>query len=94
MDPIRLPTRADDPARLLLWSADECLPILIGFCLGIAVHQIFLCTSAGWIMSKVYTRFRDLHADGLLYHFFYHMGFICSKKKKSLLNPFIKIFFP
>lgn len=93
MEPVKLPTRADDPPRLLLWSADECLPILIGFCLGITVHQIFLCTFVGYILSKFYSRFRDLHADGLAFHYLYHIGMYPSKVK-SMVNPFIKIFFP
>lgn len=44
MKETRIPTRADQPPQLLLWSADECLPVLLGLGLGIMINQVFVCT--------------------------------------------------
>ena len=30
VQPVRIPTRADDPPHMLLWSADEIMPIIGG----------------------------------------------------------------
>lgn len=91
--PIKIPTRADDSPRLLIWSVEQFLPIVAGFCFGIMLHQIFICTALGILLARYYGKFRDLHADGLAFHFFYHYG-LFPTKKKSFVNPFIKILFP
>ena len=49
MKETRIPTRADQPPQLLLWSADECLPVLLGLGLGIMINQVFVCTVTGMI---------------------------------------------
>lgn len=92
--PIKIPTRADDPPRVLVWTIDEFLPIVIGFSVGILVHQIFICTALGIGASMLLAKNRDSNADGAMFHWVYSKGLGFTKKSKSLLNPFIKIFFP
>lgn len=93
MKPIEIPTRADDPPYMLMWSSDECLPVLLGFSFGIIIEQVFACTIAGFIIAHFYRKYRDQHADGYLFHLLYWYGFGFSRSK-SMINPFIKRLIP
>lgn len=93
MEPVRIPTRADDPPHLLMWSADEILPLVGGLGLGIVLDQVLMCVLAGSVATNLYKRFRDLHPDGYLMHLAYHYGFGFSRAP-SMINPFIKSLLP
>ena len=93
MKPVRIPTRADEPPHLFLWSADEVLPIVGGLGIGILVEQVFACVLVGAIATNLYRRFRDLHSDGYLMHLAYHYGFGFSRSP-SMITPFIKKLIP
>lgn len=93
MKEIHIPTRADQPMYLLLWSADQCMPVVVGFGIGLLVGQVFICTVIGMIVSHFYKKFKDLHADGYLYHIIYWYG--CAfPRSKSMINPFIRRLIP
>lgn len=91
--PTLIPTRADQPPYLLLWSSDECLPVVTGFGFGLLLEQTFVCTVIGVLISHFYKKFRDLHADGYLMHllYWYGLGFC---RSKSMINPFTKRLIP
>lgn len=93
MKPVHIPTRADEPPHLLLWSADEVLPIVGGLSIGILIGQVLICVVMGAVVTNLYRRFRDLHPDGYLMHLAYHFGFGFSRSP-SMLNPFIKTLLP
>ena len=42
MKETRIPTRADMPPYLLVWSSDECMPVLLGLGIGIMLNQVFI----------------------------------------------------
>lgn len=93
VQPVRIPTRADDPPHMLLWSADEIMPIIGGLGIGIVLDQVLICVVIGAITTNLYKRFRDLHPDGFLMHIAYHYGFGFSRSA-SMINPFIKNLLP
>lgn len=93
MKETRIPTLADLPPRLLLWSADDIMPVVIGFCLGILFNQIVIFTVLGFVAVHFYKKFRDMHADGFVFHLAYWYG--CSFfKSQSLINPWVKRLIP
>lgn len=93
MKEIHIPTRADQPPYLLLWSSDECMPVCFGFGFGLLLDQVFVFTALGILIAHFYKKFRDLHADGYLMHLLYWYGFgFC--RSKSMINPFTKILIP
>lgn len=92
MEPISIPTRVDDPPHILLWSADELAPIIIGMLIGMMIEQALYTTTAGWLVARQYSKFRDNHADGYLLHILYWYGF--SREKKSMPLTMIRRFFP
>ena len=61
MKETRIPTRADMPPYLLVWSSDECMPVLLGLGIGIMLNQVFICTTVGLVVAHFYRKFRDLH---------------------------------
>ena len=93
MKEIHIPTRADQPPYLLLWSSDECLPVVLGFGFGLMLSQVFICTTVGIIIAHFYKKFRDLHADGYMMHFMYWYGFGFTRSK-TMVNPFTRRFIP
>ena len=47
VQPVRIPTRAGDPPHMLLWSADEIMPIIGGLGIGIVLDQVLICVVIG-----------------------------------------------
>lgn len=93
MKPVHIPRRIDEPPHLLLWSADELAPMLIGLVVGLVLGKALICTLAGFLVTNLYRRFRDSRPDGYLLHMIYWSGLLPSKAR-SLVNPFIRRFFP
>ena len=81
------------PPYLLVWSSDECMPVLLGLGIGIMLNQVFICTTVGLVVAHFYRKFRDLHPDGYLFHLKkrYCFGFT---RSKSMINPWIKRLIP
>lgn len=93
MQPVRIPRRIDEPPHMLLWSADEVAPILVGLFFGVMLEQLMISLLAGLVISHFYKKFRDNHSDGFLLHMIYWAG-IFFTKAKSLKNPFCRRYIP
>lgn len=91
---IELPIRADDPIHLLLWGADELVPILGGLIAGMIFGEVKIFLFVGFLFTYFYKKFRDSHADGYFIHLLYWYGVIPTKKYKSFKNPFDRRFLP
>lgn len=93
MEPVRIPTRCDDPIHVLLWSLDELAPMFVGLVLGMAVGQAMIGVLTGLVVTNFYKKYRDSHADGYLIHIAYWSGFMLTKAR-LLVNPYIRRFIP
>lgn len=93
MKPVTIPRRVDDPPHLLLWSADEILPMMFGLVFGMLIEQALICFLIGMGVTNLYKRYRDDHADGVLLHMLYWIGFTTGRAK-SMKNPFVRRYFP
>lgn len=90
---MNIPRTINDPIQFLFWSLDEIYPVAVGLIWGIWFDQLLLGMLLGWLMIRVYRRFRDRHPDGHLSHRLYWLGFYFSKAK-TLPNPYIRVFHP
>ncbi len=43
MKPVKIPRRVDEPPHLLLWSADELAPMLLGLTIGVIIGKALIC---------------------------------------------------
>jgi len=93
MKPVQIPRRIDEPPHLLLWSADELAPMLIGLVVGLVLGEALICTVIGLLVTNLYRKFRDSTPDGYLLHMIYWTGLLTTKAR-SMVNPFIRRFFP
>lgn len=93
MKPVRIPRRVDEPPHLLMWSADELAPMLIGLVVGVILGKAFACTVIGLVITNFYRKFRDNHPDGYLLHMLYWTG-LPMTKSKTFKNPYIRRFLP
>ncbi len=93
MKVVKIARRVDEPPHLLLWSADEIAPMLLGLTIGIVLAQAVLFFLIGLAITKVYARFRDNHPDGIILHLLYWSGLL-STKARSMKNPYIRRFYP
>lgn len=93
MEPIKIPARIDDPPHILLWSADELAPMLLGLTFGIFIDKALICTALGFAVTSAYRKFRDNSPDGHLMHILYAWGFMPTKGR-SMTNPFSKRYYP
>ncbi|MFC0179533.1 type IV conjugative transfer system protein TraL [Thorsellia kenyensis] len=65
---IDIPQHIDEPPHFLFWSADEVAPLFIGIVFGILTGQALTLTVIGFLITKVYRRYRDGRPDGYLLH--------------------------
>ena len=93
MKPVHIPRHIDDPQQLLLWSADEIMPIILGLLFGMMIGKALVCTLMGFALMHQYRKFRDNHSDGYLQHAAYEWGFMPSAAP-SFRNPYIRQLFP
>lgn len=93
MNPVKIPTRIDDPPHILIWSADELAPLLLGLTFGVFIGQALICTIIGFAVTNAYRKFRDNNPDGYFLHMIYGLGLLPTKGK-TMINPFVKRLFP
>jgi conjugal transfer pilus assembly protein TraL len=93
MQPVKIPRRIDEPPHILLWSADELAPMLIGLVIGVVVGKALLFTVIGLIITNLYRRYRDNRPDGYLLHMIYWSGLPITRSK-TFKNPYIRRFLP
>jgi conjugal transfer pilus assembly protein TraL len=93
MQPVKIPSRIDDPVHVLMWSLDEMAPIFCGLILGMAIGQAMIGLGIGLVITNFYRRYRDNHPDGYLLHIAYWGGFMFTKAR-SMVNPFIRRYLP
>tara|TARA_R110000824_G_scaffold31699_25_gene102875 strand:- start:876 stop:1160 length:285 start_codon:yes stop_codon:yes gene_type:complete len=89
----KIPQRVDEPPHILLWSADELAPLLLGIVFGMFLGELLICIILGFVVTQFYRRYRENHPDGFLLHILYHAGLPVTKGK-SMVNPFIKRLLP
>ena len=93
MDPVRLPNYVDEPHQFLLWSADEIIPLLSLFVMGVIFENIIIFTAIGFVLTSFYRKYKNSRPDGFLLHMLYWIGLVPSKAR-TLVNPFIRRFLP
>lgn len=93
MQPVRIPTRCDDPIHVLIWSLDELAPMFIGLVVGMAFGQAMIGVAIGFLITNFYKKYRDSHADGYLIHIAYWAGMLFTKAR-LMVNPYIRRFYP
>ena len=93
MKAIEIPRRVDEPPHLLLWSADELAPMILGITIGVVIGKALICFLAGLLISGVYRRFRESRADGYLFHMIYWRG-LSATRARTFRNPFARRYLP
>lgn len=88
-----IPRHVDEPPHVLLWSAEELAPVVLGLAIGVMIGKAMLLTLGGLAVAKIYRKFTDRHSDGFLLHAFYWAGFITSKSR-TIPNSYIRRYLP
>ncbi|EPC4104322.1 conjugal transfer protein TraL [Salmonella enterica subsp. enterica serovar Newport str. CVM24403] len=53
MKPVKIPRRVDEPPHLLLWSADELAPMLLGLTIGVIIGKALICFLGGLLVTAL-----------------------------------------
>lgn len=93
MQPYPLPKSIDDPITLLLWRADEFVPMALLLMTGMLVGQVLASLILGLITVRYYRKYRDNRPDGYVLHALYWAGCLNSRAR-TIPNPFIRRFLP
>jgi conjugal transfer pilus assembly protein TraL len=93
MKPLRMPRSVDDQMYVLFWTADELLPGLFIFIVGVLVAQKLTCLLLAIVVTKLFRRLKEGTPDGFLLHVGYWYGLI-SPRAYSMPNSFIREFVP
>lgn len=87
---LTLPRTIDYPPQLMLWSADELIPMLSCVGLGILIDHFFIMLLIGVVLWRLLRRYKDSRPDGYLLHAMYWTGMIVSRSR-VLPNPFRRL---
>ncbi|AJF08108.1 type IV conjugative transfer system protein TraL [Geoalkalibacter subterraneus] len=93
MEPTKIPTKIDDPHQVLMWSADELVPMMVMITFGVMFERVLIFMLLGWAAVRVYRRYKNSRPDGFILHFFYWVGFL-PDKGVTLVNPYKRRFLP
>lgn len=88
---VEIPQYIDDPVQILVWSADELIPVCSMMAVGMALERLTLFLVIAFVVLKYYRRFRDGKPDGVLYHSMYWYG-IMPTRGFSVRNPFERVY--
>jgi conjugal transfer pilus assembly protein TraL len=94
MQALRMPRALDEQMYVLFWSADELLPGLFIFIMGVLINQKLLCLLVAIVVTKLFRKLKEGNPDGFLLHLGYWYGLISGKKAYSMPNAFIREFIP
>jgi conjugal transfer pilus assembly protein TraL len=94
MKPVQIPRRIDDPPHILMWSADELIPMAVGLSFGMMIGKATICFLVGYMFTRYYRRYRDSHPDGYFLHLLFWVGIIKKMTAKTMKNPYIRRFYP
>ena len=92
-EPLRIPTKIDEPVQFLLWSSDELIPIMTMMCFGVIMENILFFMAIGYVFMRVYRRFKNRQPEGFLLHVLYWAGFL-PQKSRVMVNPFDRRWIP
>ena len=59
MKPLRMPRSLDDQMYVLFWTADEMLPGLFIFIVGVLIAQKLICLVLAIVVIKVFRRMKE-----------------------------------
>jgi len=94
MKPLRMPRSLDDQMYVLFWTADEMLPGLFIFIVGVLIAQKLICLVLAIVIIKMFRRMKEGHPDGFLLHVGYWYGLVSGRIAYSMPNSFIREFVP
>lgn len=94
MKPLRMPRSLDDQMYVLFWTADELLPGLFVFIVGVLIAQKLVCLIVAVVITKLFRRLKEGNPDGFLLHLGYWYGLITGRADYAMPNSFIREFVP
>lgn len=71
---ISIPRYVDSQYQVFFWEADEVIPLLLFFGLGIFFDALALFCLMGVVMSHLFSRYKSRHLEGVLVHMSYFGG--------------------
>ncbi|MBZ9574493.1 type IV conjugative transfer system protein TraL [Modicisalibacter sp. MOD 31.J] len=84
---MELPRTIDEPPQLMLWSADELIPLMSCVGIGIITDHFMIMLFVGIVLWRVLRRYKDSRPDGYLLHMVYWTGLPIGSSR-IFVNPF------
>ncbi|MCY3731834.1 MAG: type IV conjugative transfer system protein TraL [Rhodospirillaceae bacterium] len=91
MQPLFMPRHLDDQMTILVWPADEMLPVFAWLIVGVLINQKLICLGIGILAMRFFRKMKEGHPDGYLLHALYWTGLVTGKVR-TLPNPYIREF--
>lgn len=88
-----MPRNLDDPFIVFFWSADELLPGLVIFIVGVLIDEKLIALVLALVAVKAFRKMKEGHPDGFLLHLAYWTG-LGNTKARTLPNPYIREYLP
>jgi conjugal transfer pilus assembly protein TraL len=94
MKALKMPRNLDDQPFVLFWSADELVPGLTVFVLGVLINEKLVCLLIALAMTRLFRRLKEGNPDGFLLHMGYWYGLIAQRRAYTMPNAFVREFIP
>ena len=91
MQALYMPRHLDEPMTVLMWPADEVIPVIAALSVGVLIEQKLICVIIGMVAMRFFRKMKEGNPDGYLLHALYWSGLI-KGKARTMPNPFIREF--
>lgn len=93
MEQLKFPHYASTKARILMWTADQVIPLGAMFATGLITDMLTLSLPIGLVLSYFYTKYSAGKPNGFLIHAAYWYG-LYPIKARSAINPYNRRIYP
>lgn len=93
MEQLHFPRYADEAQRLLMWTPDQIMPLLVMFLVGMLTNSLGLCILLGLGFSWLYSKYSAGKPNMFVLHYLYWHG-IVPIKARCVTNPFLRRILP
>ncbi len=74
MKDIEIPRFVDSQVQVFFWEIDEIVPMVASVGIGIMTGALTYMLIPAFIITKLFSKYKEMHLDGILLHYAYWVG--------------------
>lgn len=91
MNPIRIPSKIDEPSKIFIFKVESVGFVVFAFIVGVFIDHTLKTLIAGLMLAYIYEKVTATSQRGLFRNILYSLGF--GKTTRTMVDPFKKEFY-